>query len=357
MKKLIIILALLAFVDSISQAQELLPIFQDNRVGYINTNGETVINPMLDTKVEWSKEVFRGKTYRFPKFPQNAYFSDSMAVAELKKRFWGFPYKSHFALINTKAQIIRYCDDFYQGRYKDGIAIVEANPELGFNDNDKVTYSYVDVDGHFLIETEFIFAGEFYDGLALVLWHKSFEYINKEMNWVIEPQFQLASHFSEGLAPASKGNLWGYIDKKGDFVLPEKYELADQFYSGIALVYNNGEVCFINKKGETINRYPLQSAFRFHGSRALVVYQDLYGYLGTDGEFAIKPQYEAADNFSEGLAAVCVEGKWGFIDENNNFIIKPTYEYVKSFQNGAALVFDDLFLHYINKSGTIIYTF
>jgi len=108
MRYYIIFVAVLLFSTAITRAQDLLPIVKDNRVGYINSNGETVIQPKFETKVEWTKEVFHGETYRFPKFPQNAYFSDSMAVAQIKKRFWGYPYKSHYALINTKAQIIRY---------------------------------------------------------------------------------------------------------------------------------------------------------------------------------------------------------------------------------------------------------
>ncbi len=355
--KFIFVLVFSFFSFSAVFAQDLLPIAQSKRVGYINTKGDIVISPTLDTKVEWSKEIFRGKIYRFPKFPQNAYFSDSMAIALLKERFWGYPYKSHYVLINANAQIIRDEVDLHTGRYSDGIAITESKPAKGIKDNDNIKYSYVDIQGEYLTKWELFFAGEFYNGIALILKDSLFGYINKKMDWVIEPQFEMASHFSEGLAPVSTKKLWGFIDQKGGFVIPEIYQMADQFYSGLALVMSDGAFNYINKKGETINRFPLQDAYRFYGKRALVVYQNAYGYMGTDGEFAIKPQYEAADNFSEGLAAVCVDGKWGFIDENNNFTIKPTYDYVKSFQNGAALVFENSKLHYINISGKIIYTF
>lgn len=357
MKKVIILIAISLFSVVISLADDLLPIISRNRVGYINPNGDIVIATTLDTDVEWAKETFRGEKYKYPKFPQNAYFSEGLAVAKIKDRFLGFTVSSWYILINKDGKIVRDRINPHISPYHEGIAVAESDRPKGFNDFDKIKYSYIDLQGVHLSQSQLLFAGEFYDGKAMILKDTLFGYINKKMDWVIEPQYQLASHFSEGLAPASKGKLYGYINEKGEFVLPEKYEQADQFYSGLAMVYDNGSLNYINKKGEIVNKHAFQRTFRFSNNRALVEFQDAYGYIGLDGEFAIKPQYEAGETFSEGLAAVCKDGKWGFIDENNNFVIKPTYDYVKSFQSGGALVFKDGRLYYINKSGKTIYTF
>lgn len=89
-------------------------------------------------------------------------------------------------------------------------------------------WGYVDETGEYVIEPQFLYAGYFVKGLALVT-DADTElrgYINKSGNYVIEPQFCDSSYFSkDGLAAVAIEDeyhpygLWGYIDATGEFLL------------------------------------------------------------------------------------------------------------------------------------------
>ena len=61
-------------------------------------------------------------------------------------------------------------------------------------------------------------AGDFNDGLAVIMMNNRFGYINKDGKLVINPQFDSAGDFANGVAPVWLGDRQGYIDRDGKYV-------------------------------------------------------------------------------------------------------------------------------------------
>ena len=104
-------------------------------------------------------------------------------------------------------------------------------------------YGYVDSTGKFVIEPQFVMAGEFSEGLAAVAVDGQWGFIDTKGNFFIEPQFHFARAFQEGLAAVYDKSLkkWGYINRSGDPVIPPKFYNAFGFENGVAEVSIKGE--------------------------------------------------------------------------------------------------------------------
>lgn len=134
MKKVIILIAISLFSVVISLADDLLPIISRNRVGYINPNGDIVIATTLDTDVEWAKETFRGEKYKYPKFPQNAYFSEGLAVV-CKDGKWGFIDENNNFVIKPTYDYVK--------SFQSGGALVFKDGRLYYiNKSGKIIYTF-----------------------------------------------------------------------------------------------------------------------------------------------------------------------------------------------------------------------
>lgn len=145
----------------------------------------------------------------------------------------------------------------------------------------------------------------------------SYGYVDKSGNFLVQPQFLRAGNFREGLAPVCRPFVhdWGYVDKTGKMAINPTFVSAEQFSEGLAAVGTN------DKEGFT-----------------------KYGYIDHSGNFAIKPTFDRANDFFQGLAPVMVrtnsndgfDEKWGFIDKRGQWKVKPQYPEVGKFVNGIA---------------------
>jgi hypothetical protein len=73
---------------------------------------------------------------------------------------------------------------------------------------------------------------------------------------VIKTQYEYAEDFSEGLALVRLNSMFGYIDKKGNVVIDLQFENAKSFQNGFAKVKRKNDTQFIeiNKKGENTQK-------------------------------------------------------------------------------------------------------
>jgi hypothetical protein len=109
----------------------------------------------------------------------------------------------------------------------------------------------------------------FSEGLAPVTVGNKCGYVDQQGNWVIEPQFVRGSRFSDGLAAvATSGDFgspvnWGYIDKTGATVISPQFSNAQPFEDGLALVERgrggdqgaSRTILYINKSGQVIREW------------------------------------------------------------------------------------------------------
>ena len=237
---------------------------------------------------------------------------------------------------------------------------------------------YINAKGQIVITPQWIFAGDFSEGLAAVPIKKSkpsgageeqklpwIGFIDKSGDVVLEPDCGYARSFSEGLAAAEKDGKYGFIDKSGEFVIPPRYDFVSEFSEGIALVaffepYGTlrEKSYYIDREGKIISDETMYASSWFSGGLGPAGIGESpdrkFGYINIEGEFVIEPVFEYARNFSNGIAAVKMDGKWGFIDKTGDITIEPRFEDAGEFADGLCNVkLDDLW-GYIDETGAFV---
>ena len=196
--------------------------------------------------------------------------------------------------------------------------------------------------------------------LNIDLWVKIIDPIISKLV-LVQPQYDYAGDFFEGYAKVKIGEKYGYIDKTGKLIIKPKFDDARNFSEGLAFVKYNGKYGFINKSGDWI----IQPKFDWEESDFKeglvgVSYNDKWSYIDKTGNWIISPIYKAGNQFSDGLASVYNGSKYGYIDKTGKVIISFKYWYAGDFIAGIANV---SYLQekpnsgtYINKSGNEIFS-
>lgn len=212
-------------------------------------------------------------------------------------------------------------------------------------------YGYVNVLGEFVVPPQFVFAGDYVEGLALVSSDGiQYGFIDRLGQKVIPEQYQFATPFDggmavAGLAPAAPGEGARaiFIDRSGANLFGEQsFSTAQPFSEGMAAVKSDeGRFGFIDRTGTMVIPASFDFALPFSEGLAPVVVGDKVGYVDRRGVTVIDPQFDAGDSFSEGLAAVAISGTVGYIDHAGNFVIEPQFERAERFVDGLALAVRD----------------
>lgn len=262
-------------------------------------------------------------------------------------------------------------------------------------------YGYIDLTGNYVINPQFIEAGAFRDGLALVFnKNRSYGYIGTDGNYVVQPDYSDATIFNEGIAwvredrgyPMAvdkEGNIlfaakeaysvsiysdglaafeqkekdhtsrFGYLNRKGEVVIPAQFFEAGFFCNGLAAVANeDGKYGYINKKGELVIAYQFDEAAPFIGKCAVVSTGDYYGTIDQKGNFVVSPQFvEMSPDKDLYNISFQKSGDKGLCDNKGKVIVNPQFFAVGSF-NDADLAPAWMSLKdkagYVNKKGMFV---
>jgi hypothetical protein len=243
-------------------------------------------------------------------------------------------------------------------------------------------YGYIDRTGRVVIRPQFDSAGNFSDGLALVITEGSYHYIDSRGGSAFAAEYENARDFSDGMASVyvsgPLGRAWGAINVKGQLAVPPLSSFPLEFHQGLAWCWNSGGPPFsfvdrvgdmviragvrerarfseglarasdggrhgyINKAGKVIVKGQFDWSGDFHEGLAFFMNEgnppDRWGYINKVGKVVIKPQFEKAGDFSEGLAPVRIDGKWGYINRAGKVVIAPQFDEARSFSEGLAVV-------------------
>jgi len=326
-------------VDSITgkssdDAVKLFPVEVENRWGYINSEGQLIIEPV---------------------FQSASLFYEGLAAV---KESWRLKY------INASGEDIIEGNFSNIGNFSQGRAAVRFDGRWG----------YINRSGSFVINPRFRYAKEFSDGRAFVrsLYDWGFYYVDGRGNKIESVGFSGTfdyveeSHFNNGLALVRDDDEFGYIDESGNVAIDIKYNEARPFSENLAAVKISDKWGFINANEDVKISPQFISAGDFgNGLAPARKSSNQFGYVNRTGTLVIPEQFEIAEPFQEERAAVFVDGKWTFIDTSGNQITTPKFDEVNPFFNGLAKVtiripneMDDEFTEkfgYINKSGTYVW--
>lgn len=198
----------------------------DGMWGYINTNGEFVIEPKTYSQV-------------------GDFMSNGLALVCTGPGGYGYIDESGEYVIEPK---LLDAGDFDEN----GLAIVK---ELKMTDRG---YGVIDSKGSYVIEPKFDFDFIFSfadNGLAVAKVNGKAGYINMEGEFVIEPIFYSAGDFVNGLARVSDAAGTGYINERGEYVIEPR---EDIYYAypfdddGYAVIRGDENWTVINRSGETV---------------------------------------------------------------------------------------------------------
>lgn len=324
----------------------LIPIGNENELGYINHSGEIIINPqfksatcfsdglaLVRSKGSESKYGFIGKDGRYvisPIYDAATCFSDGMAWVLQNNRIMA---------INTGGEIVINLPNVVNARnFSEGLAAFSISSR---NDN---YWGFMDKKGNVIVNPQFEDVGLFNEGKCAVknsdgLWG----FIDKSGKIIINPQFNEATVFENGRAIVAMGSQYGVIDNNGKFLINPQFDKMvtdDNRY----LVNSNNVWGWCDKKGKYIINPQFKEAHLFlSNSLAPVRIGNNWGYINKEGKIEINPQFEEAYVFDHDIALVYNNRQFGFIDKEGKYKINPQFthiskDYVSKHTDGTDLM-------------------
>lgn len=273
----------------------LAPQRKNKKYGFINKNGEMVIQPIYDYVLA---------------------FSEGLAKVEING-------KCGFINRNGEMVIQPIFNDVKS--FSEGLALVKINGKYGF----------INQQGEIVINATYDHLDSFSEGLAYSIKDKV-GFIDKKENIIFTTNGYYVDEqkVSDGLIQVSsrESSKKGFINKKGQWVLPPIYDYAFGFSEGLAYVVQDKRIGYINKKGKWILLLKKHDPGYFVEGLISITINKKFGYMNKKGKIVIKPIYDFAERFSEGLARVKFNGKYGFINQQGEWVIKPSLDWGYGFK-------------------------
>ena len=278
----------------ISRIQErLFPAREFNLWGFVNQNGEWVINPEFE--------------YCEP-------FSEGMAIYEEADSY------GYVDLHGNKAIKAIYPEAF---NFKNGIAVV----------NNGKFYGAINRFGEEKIPFEFDDIGEFVDGLAYAQKDDKYGFINQKGDVIIPFVYEQAFSLNNDRALVKQNGKYGIIDKANTVIQPFNFDWIEPNNSDEILKVKIGDnYGVLNQNGDTLLHIKYDKIGDIENDPILVVYNNKVGYYLQSGDWLIAPKYETNPfvldwgEFDSGLARIIINEKMGVIDTVDNRIVPAIFE-------------------------------
>lgn len=291
---------------------DLWPVKQDNKWGYIDKTGRLIIPFKFDMADDFSEGLAAVE------IKEKTGYIDKTGKFVIPPRFLsGFPFSSGMALVVFR----RFEEDkLHMNKLgyidKSGKLMIQLKEAL---DSKSLHISYKEL--------------FFSEGLVSVTQNNKVGFIDKAGKQIIPPRYADAQAFSEGLAAVRISDKYGYIDRSGKMVIPPQFEGAGSFSEGLAIIsFNDKQWSYIDKSGKlVINGEEFEEARAFsEGLAAVRGKNDKYGFIDKTGKFVIQPQFDRVGDFSEGLAPVKqLDERWpgnlAYINQKGEIVIKSMW--------------------------------
>ena len=240
---------------------------KDGKYGVVNTNGDTVIEPMYN----WVAGYNDGMCACFYESNEKTY----LVYYDDKKRFAIEPMRCDVTLNSSNG---------YDCSFYNGIALYR-NP-------DTHKYGYIDKKGKLIIPAIYDWAEPFISDITVVFINNKWKFIDKTGKVSLQFKCQQMQPFSDGLAAVMVDYKWGYINKSGNWVIKPQYGsfedgdgeyIAYNFYKGYTGVYlgvgqassiENYPQCFalIDKTGKILDGKKYDNLYQTQNEKGEMIY-------------------------------------------------------------------------------------
>ena len=367
---LISILSTLSFNHEIRESNQndtLFLISENGKLGYINSVGKTIIDPIYKNAQRFSEGLApvringtygyinrKGKFVLEPIYDYATRFSVGLAIVYLD----GKP-----IVINKEGEQAFDCIYPAIEPFENGMARIRTASK---------EYGYIDTTGRLIIDTSYAWRGPFIDGLAVVKNHNLEEkektryhhaVIDTLGNFVIPfYKYDEISDFTNGYFKVSLKSQpndtsaqseTAIIDRNGKIIISHNSKdncwIDDVPYCGLIKMrlnisgkpYKKGfyfdtysHTGFMNLKGEiVINDTLIKSANNFSSNRAIARDKDFKAFIiKPDGSKLSTDSLDGIHShmFENGYVIASYKNKEGILDTNGVFVIKPQFEEIIS---------------------------
>lgn len=343
-----------------ANAQELLPMMEDEKWGYVNEKGRQKIKPRYDyaqffseglawvrRNERWELINHRGKTQQKYEIDVAHPFSGGFAKVE---------YRGKVGLVNREGQLVLPIQFQKIQRISYRIFAVQSNDLTTLFDHlirsfDPRVYQavqspqeglvpvkhegkwgYLDTLGAQAIPYRYQQVLPFSEGRAWVREAGLWGIINTKGEWVSSPQYdRVFDGFRNGFSEVVVGPFQGIVDREGYIILPPEYLGVGEYAQGLVWFDAGAGVGFADTTGRVAIEPRFQAAGQFSGNRAPVLMNNRYGYINTLGQVVVSPRFEAVGGFRHGRAPVRLNDQWGLIDTMGAWVAQPAFSEITPF--------------------------
>lgn len=167
-------------------------------------------------------------------------------------------------------------------------------------------------------------------------------YMDEQGEVVIPAVYDWAGDFKEGLAVVMRAESYGVINKQGQIHMPVAFEFISDYHNGYAIFSQDSKFGLVNRAGLKVidNQFSdLEWAF---GDLLIYERDGLKGLMDVQGGFLSPLVYNEVNPVNEMLAIVSVDGLFGVINSSQMKVIPMEYEQIIQNEQGFMVVKDGL---------------
>ena len=365
------ILILLLYVTACTQKEDIdesiYPmLFDNNKWGYINDNGDTIIKPIYDKACYFEygmaiagfndKLGIINKDNEFlikPKYDYICIYSENLLVGMINHNSY---------IHDLKNDTVYYYEYETAGIWNDKtLVMADKNKKVVLLVLDSMKILPTNYDEIILPRKSFYYGEEVLsiytkfnneninNEFGITILNNKIGYIKYTGEVIVEPKYDFGFFFQKTRAIYQFNDKWGIIDVSGKEVISPKY---DAIFREIEL----NEEDEINKSSGIKRQYNFleisyEEAIPFEEGMVQVKIGNRWGVADTKGVEIVKPIYDWVRNFSDGYAIVHNKNKYGCLNEKGELVLPCKYKELNSFYHGLSLLEENKEFWYINIKG------
>ena len=159
-------------------------------------------------------------------------------------------------------------------------------------------------------------------------------YMGDQGEVMIPAAYDWAGEFFEGLAVVMKGEKYGVINKQGNLNIPIAFDFISDFRQGFAIFELDGRFGVLNRAGITVIQNQYTDLEWVFGDLLVYEVDGQKGVLKLTGERICQPMFDEINPVNEMLAIASIAGRIGVINSSLTEVIKCQFDRITSAPHG-----------------------